>query len=216
VISQIPTQPAAPSAPVNNAIPPDPTQPQPQPNPAIPQPQQADQPYATSNLPTPTPTPTNPQSQASNNSPSSIQASSQVPNQPASQPVQTNSSQQTPIDAKQSVDSTKSPVGTKNSIMQRDWVVFAALAVAIISILAQILVSGTAGYAIVLAVLAIVGIFLGVKTIRGPKRGMAVAAIILGSLALISAIVQAGIAIRVDQMCKNDPDYAAQNTQCQR
>jgi hypothetical protein len=95
-------------------------------------------------------------------------------------------------------------------------VVFAALAVAIIAVLSQIFVSGTAGYAIVLAGLAAVGIFLGIKTIRGPKRGLAVAAVILGVLALISAIVQAGIAIRIDQKCKNDPVYAAENTQCQR
>ncbi len=99
---------------------------------------------------------------------------------------------------------------------QKEWLVYAALAVAIISILAQVFVSGTPGYALVLITISLVGIFLGFKSLKGGKKGVAVTVVIISSLALISATVQAGIAINIARKCQTDPGYAAQSTQCQR
>jgi hypothetical protein len=94
--------------------------------------------------------------------------------------------------------------------------VYAALAVAIISILAQVFVSGTPGYAVVLIGISLIGVFLGFKALKGAKKGIAVSVIILSSLALVSAAVQAGIAINIARKCQTDPTYAAQSAQCQR
>jgi nitrate reductase NapE component len=99
---------------------------------------------------------------------------------------------------------------------QREWLVYAALAVAIIAILAQVFVSGTLQYAVVLIGISLIGVFLGVKALKGSKKGIAVSVIILSSLALVSAAVQAGIAINIASKCNNDPAYAAQSAQCQR
>ena len=98
---------------------------------------------------------------------------------------------------------------------QREWLVYVALAIAVISILAQVFVSGTPQYAVVLIGMSSVGIFLGFKTIRGGRKGVAVAVIIISVLALISAAVQAGIAINIANKCRTDPTYAAQSAQCQ-
>ena len=98
---------------------------------------------------------------------------------------------------------------------QREWLAYVALAIAVISILAQVFVSGTPQYAVVLIGMSSVGIFLGFKTIRGGRKSVAVAVIIISVLALISAAVQAGIAINIANKCRTDPTYAAQSAQCQ-
>ena len=99
---------------------------------------------------------------------------------------------------------------------QKDWLVYAALAIGIISILAQVFVSGTPGFAIILVGISLVGIFLGFKSLKGGKRSIAVAVVIISALALVSAVVQAGIAINIARKCQTDPSYAAQSAQCQR
>lgn len=62
--------------------------------------------------------------------------------------------------------------------------------------------------------LALVAIVLGVMAMKSPRRGMAIAGIVLGVLGLGAAVILAGVSISTEQRCRKEPAYAAQNPQC--